>query len=152
MLVTIKLCLLWETYMFVATKLLSWQILVATNIILSRQKFCCDKHMLLMAKDVFCHDKHVLQQKWYLWQLPPVIAVTQSMQLYTDRMRRLHGWLFPITLPLGQLHTIFRRFISLYWGQKLSCKEIMMAEYSPHSHRTMPWITSHITMQWITTC
>ena len=56
------ICLLRQNYVcyFVATKLLSWQIFVATNTCLSNQKFCHNKHTFVMTKDVFCHDKHVL--------------------------------------------------------------------------------------------
>ena len=67
--------------------------IVATKLSLSRQNFChdkiifavtniCpDKHTFVMANDVFCHNKHMFvvaklfsRQKWYLWQLPPMIA------------------------------------------------------------------------------
>ena len=64
---------------------------VATNMILSRQKFCCNKNMFAATtlqacfcrdqKIVFCLDKHVFvvtkllsRQKAYLWQLPPMIV------------------------------------------------------------------------------
>ena len=57
--------------------------LVTTKLFLSRQKFCHDKNMFVMTKVLlqqayFCRDKrHVLlQQKWYLWQLPPSIKNT----------------------------------------------------------------------------
>ena len=46
-----------------------------------RQKFCRDKNTFVVTKDTFCHDKqqtHLLQQKLYLWQLPPMIQ--NSMQ------------------------------------------------------------------------
>ena len=50
---------------------------VATNIILSQQKFGRDKHAFVATKDVFCRDKHAAKrlsrQKRYLWQLPPMI-------------------------------------------------------------------------------
>ena len=60
--------------MLVATKLLSRQIFVTTNVTLSQQAyFSCDKHMFVMTK-------LLLRQKWYLWQLPPMIeTVTGSV-------------------------------------------------------------------------
>ena len=85
----------------VATKeclCLSWQIFVATNIILSWQAyFCHDKHMfvsqthvchdktcLLLWQKYACHDKTFVmtilclsQQKWQLWQLPPMTDTHQ---------------------------------------------------------------------------
>ena len=45
---------------FVATKVLSRQIFVATNITLSRQKFCRDKHTFVATKHVFCRNKSML--------------------------------------------------------------------------------------------
>ena len=48
-----KVCLSWQnTYS-------SWQIFVATNIILSQQKFCHNQHTFVATKDMFCHDKHM---------------------------------------------------------------------------------------------
>ena len=49
----------------VTTKLLSLQIVVATNVILSRQMlrqayFCRDKHGFVATKHVFCRDKSML--------------------------------------------------------------------------------------------
>ena len=66
---------------FVATKLcLSQQIFVATKV-LSRQKYVCrDKRFVapqvLSRQAYFCHDKRrvLSRQKWYLWQLPPMIG------------------------------------------------------------------------------
>ena len=52
---------------------------VATKICLLRQKFCRDKHTFVAIKDVFCRDKHVSRQKWYLWQLPPMIESSEFM-------------------------------------------------------------------------
>ena len=40
---------------------------------LSRQTFCCDKNMFVATKEIFCRDKTLSRQKWYLWQLPPMI-------------------------------------------------------------------------------
>ena len=51
-----KLCLSRQN-IFVATKLLSCQIFVATNTCLSRQMFCRDKHTFVATKDVFCRNK-----------------------------------------------------------------------------------------------
>ena len=55
--------------MFVATKLLSQQ-----------TYFYYDKRCVLSRQTHFCHDKHFFvmtkllsQQKWYLWQFPPMI-------------------------------------------------------------------------------
>ena len=66
--VATKVCLSRQTFcrekiMFVATKRLPWQIFVATNTILSRQKFCCDdKHTLAatntcLSRQGFCRYK-----------------------------------------------------------------------------------------------
>jgi len=48
---------------------------IVTNIFLSQQMFCCDKHTLVATKDVFCH-KLLSWQKWYLGHLPPMIPVS----------------------------------------------------------------------------
>ena len=62
-------------HIFVMTKLLSWQIFVATNIIVSRRKFCCDKLTLVvtnrcllwqnMAFCCFCCDRYLLRQAYF---------------------------------------------------------------------------------------
>ena len=81
--VATKVWLSWQNiccdkHIFVATKVLSWQIFVATNVILSWQKFCCNKltvvatntclswqNMYFVAAEVclsrqkFCYDKHM---------------------------------------------------------------------------------------------
>ena len=67
------------------------QIFVTTNIILSPQKFCRDKHTFYATKDVSCRGKLLFvtintylsrqtgvfrdkkKKKGYLWQLPPMI-------------------------------------------------------------------------------
>ena len=57
---------------------------VVTIIILSRHKFCRNTHTFVATtKDVFCRDKYVFvatellsRQKWYLWQLPPMVFPT----------------------------------------------------------------------------
>ena len=67
--------------MFVTTKLLSRQIFVSANIILSWQNFChVMTNTFVMIKHVFCCDKSMLVatkllswQKLYLWQLSPMI-------------------------------------------------------------------------------
>ena len=46
--------------MLVTTKLLSRHIFVATNMCLSQQRFCLDKHTFVTTKDVFCCDKQLL--------------------------------------------------------------------------------------------
>ena len=52
-----------ETFVMTNT-CLSWQkYFVATNIILSLQKFCHGKHTFVTTKDVFCRDKHVFVAK-----------------------------------------------------------------------------------------
>ena len=55
---------------FVATKLcLLRQIFVATNKILSRQPFCCDRHIFVATKDAFCRDKNHtcgISSLWYI--------------------------------------------------------------------------------------
>ena len=53
-------------HVFVMTKLLSQQIIVATNIILLGQKFCCDKDTFVMTnvylswQNIFCCDRSML--------------------------------------------------------------------------------------------
>ena len=96
--VVTNIILLWQTcvHMLVETKLLSWQTCVccdkscvATDIILSWQKFCHSKHNFVVTKDMFCCDKHMFvmtkdlsQQRWYLWQLPPVIVCDLDRSLW----------------------------------------------------------------------
>ena len=68
----------------VVTKLLSQQKLCLSQFVTTKvcQKFCCDKNTFVATKDMFCHDTHVFvvtitylsQQKWYLWQLLPMIV------------------------------------------------------------------------------
>ena len=84
--------------MLVATKLLSWQntsfsqqkyadISVVIKVLQWQFFFLLSKHTFVKTKDVFCHDKHMFVatntclswqvlswQKWYLWQLPPMIV------------------------------------------------------------------------------
>ena len=62
----IKFCL--NKRIFVVTKLLSWQIFVATNIILLWQNFCHNKLTFVATKHVFCHDKNVLVMTKKLWK------------------------------------------------------------------------------------
>ena len=80
-----------ETYIFVATnrillrkgktRLLSRQKYACRDKYLSLQRFCRGKHTFVATKDVLCCDKRVFvatkmclsRQKWYLWQLPPMI-------------------------------------------------------------------------------
>ena len=59
--VVTELCLSWQN-IFVATKLLSWQI------------FFCNKHMFCRNKSFVVVPKVLLRQKWYLWQLLPTIV------------------------------------------------------------------------------
>ena len=59
-------------------KYLLWQ---TSNIILSRQKFCCNKHISVKTK-------LLLQQKWYLWQLPPMIGYSQVRIVTTLHWRQ----------------------------------------------------------------
>ena len=58
MLATTKLCLS-RPNSFVATKLLSREISVATNTCLSGQMFSRDKHTFFATKDVFCRYRYV---------------------------------------------------------------------------------------------
>jgi len=67
-----------DKHAFVMTKVLLWQTWFCCD------KFCQDKHTFVTTKDVFCHDKHMLvvtkllsQQKWYLWQLQPMIETKE---------------------------------------------------------------------------
>ena len=43
---------------------------VATNIILSRQKFCRNKHIFVATKDLFCRDKAFVATKIVLAAVP----------------------------------------------------------------------------------
>ena len=52
---------------------------VATNIILSRQKFCLDKHTFVGTKDLFCRDKHVFCRD--INDLPPMIFLALALTL-----------------------------------------------------------------------
>ena len=84
----------------VVTKVLSWQAYFCHNkhvFVMTKHVFCHDKSMLVVPK-IICCDKHnfvatsifllwqktcpvfvatklLSRQKWYLWQLPPVIAL-----------------------------------------------------------------------------
>ena len=89
-----KLCLLWQNIFFCDKTFFFF--FFATSILLSWQKmwfvvttwqtyFCHDKRCVLSWQTCFCHDKHVfvvtkllLQQKWPLWQLPPMTQNKQS--------------------------------------------------------------------------
>ena len=80
-------CLLQQKYAccdktFVATKLcLSWQkffvtkYYVVTSILLLRQKTC-----FVSRQTYVCHNKTFARQKWYLWQLPPLIYCSVHIQ------------------------------------------------------------------------
>ena len=65
--------------------------MLAATKLLSRQRFCRNKHNFVATKDVFCRDKQdksklvvtkllsrkayfCCNKKWYLWQLPPMIV------------------------------------------------------------------------------
>ena len=88
--VATKLCFLRQ--IFVTTKVLSWQkyvchdkSFVMTSKVLLQQKTC-----FVRTNKCLCHNKHVfvttkllswqvlLRQKWYLWQLLPVILYSQA--------------------------------------------------------------------------
>ena len=91
--VVTSLLLLWQTCfrcdenMLVTTKLLWWQTCVkvlsqqkycvATDIIWSWQKTCFVSRQTCVCCDKWVyHDKTFLsRQKWYLWQLPPMIVI-----------------------------------------------------------------------------
>ena len=62
---------------FVATKL--WQNLCQDKKCLSRQKFCHNS-ILLLWQHMFVATKHLSQQKWYLWQLPPMILIYHAQK------------------------------------------------------------------------
>ena len=75
-------CLLWQTFCydkqtFVTTKdmflIVMANVFVVTKVSLLWQNFCCDKNMFVMTKHVFVMTKLLSWQKWYLWQLPPMI-------------------------------------------------------------------------------
>ena len=85
---------------FVATELCKYHFcrhkgFVATNILLSLQKFCLDTHTFCRDKRRVFRDKHMFvatntclsRQKWYLWQLPPMILYSTLAQ--TVAYRRL---------------------------------------------------------------
>ena len=83
-----KWCLLRENiFVFVTTKVLSQQKhFLTTNIFLSWQNFCCSKHIFVATKDCLVMTNMCLlrqnlfsQQKWYLWQLSPMIADVISL-------------------------------------------------------------------------
>ena len=82
-------CVFFNTkYVFCCDK----NVFVATNIILLQQKFCRDKHIfcrdkrhVLLWQTLVCRDKlvfvatkHLSRQKWYLYQLPPIIIQQTS--------------------------------------------------------------------------
>ena len=103
-----KICLSWQNFChnkIIVSILLRQKYFVVTNIILLQQKFCHNKcfvaaRILLsrqkrsfvmtkvcLLQQNFCHDKHVfvrtkclLQQKWYLWQLSPMIWGCQGLK------------------------------------------------------------------------
>ena len=94
--------------MLVATKVLSQQkYFVATNIILSRQKFCHSKHAFVETKDTFHWNKHVCcvkhmcvetnilsQQNRYLWKLLPMMksSTTHSYQCVQYFQKSIHWY------------------------------------------------------------
>ena len=85
----------------VVTKLLLWQTYVCHDKthFLSRQKYaCCDKTFVvtnlclsqqknLLLPKIIVTTKCLLQQKLYLWQLPPVIYLGRSFRLQYHRLR-----------------------------------------------------------------
>ena len=73
-------------HVFVATNIIFvttnsifwWQIFVMTNILLSQQKTC------------FVATKLLLWQKWYLWQLPPIIHTWSCPWKYVENSKGLN--------------------------------------------------------------
>ena len=84
-----------DKHNFVATIFLTWQaffchdkrriscdkmMFVATNICCNKHVCCCDKSFVTTSiflswqNKSFVLTKLLLQQKWYLWQLPPMIV------------------------------------------------------------------------------
>ena len=86
---------------FLWENILLWQNYVCCNKYLSWQKYVChNKHTFVVTKDMFCCNKHVchdcltkllLQQKWYLWQLLPMIAYTCTQNASKSRLTHIQG-------------------------------------------------------------
>ena len=89
---------------FVTTNVLSQQICVMTNMCLSQQKFCCNKHTFVATKDVICWDKRMFvttntrlsqqnfcwNKKWYLSQLLPMIVLLLTKLMAQTRDKWWH--------------------------------------------------------------
>ena len=55
-----------DKHNFVMTKL-------QHTFVVTKDMFCCNKHVFCCDKQVCVMTNFLLRQKWYLWQLPPVI-------------------------------------------------------------------------------
>ena len=88
---------------FVMTKVWSWQayFYLDKRHVLTKEKFCCDKYFvtidIILSQQRFCCSKHtfvstkvLLQQKWYLWQLLPMLKI----QLLTVYIPLIFLWIF----------------------------------------------------------
>ena len=92
-----------DDHVFVATEVcLQWQLLSWQNCV------CCDKHVFVATNIIlswqayFCRDKRrvLSQQKWYLWQLPPMI----EHQGQSPPWQGTRGVLWPVAVTsLGAL-------------------------------------------------
>ena len=107
-----KVCLLRQTCVCHDNTCLSRQYVFVTTITANICRdtvmfFVAASMLLLQQKMCFCHDKHLLvtaRQKWYLWQLPPVIGNSMVIPMVTNEnefeTRVVVMWVFfPATPP-----------------------------------------------------
>ena len=57
---------------------------VATNIILSSQNFCHDKHTFVVTKDLFCRDKHVCRDKTFVTTKMILVAAPANDKIWVS--------------------------------------------------------------------
>ena len=57
---------------------------VATNIILSQQNFCHDKHTFVVTKDLFCHDKHICHDKTFVTTKMILVAAPANDKIWVS--------------------------------------------------------------------
>ena len=83
----------------------------ATNVF-SQAYFCCNKRCILSWQTLVCHDKHVFamtklwsQQKWHLWQLPPMTVFSCKTDSTYKCLEACHNTNFMQSLSRTSTHS-----------------------------------------------
>ena len=112
------------------TKLcLLWQILVTTSFVM---KLCHDKHIFVTTKVLswlayFCRERCVLLwQKWYLWQLQPLIFMRMYLWWSLCIFTRMPGELLQVIQVSAALSLLWKTVV---WVK--ACVPLSV----PHAHR-----------------